>query len=427
MSRHPLSFLVIIVLLILSLVAAACGGSSSPRSAASAGASAAAGLGSSSDATLVAAIETAAAELPQNLANGTKLGKDGAKIKLVEYQDFQCPFCLAYTAQQEPTLIKEYVATGKMQITYKTYPLLGTESVKAGEAALCAADQNKFWPYKDKLFLVEAQAGQHSNEQRDVGRFSDANLKQLAADLGLDSTKFNICYDSGKFADQVNSEYSEGKQLGISGVPEFVINGTPLTGTPSSLDSWRQALDRLYAATSARIASPSPATTPALTVAPSTASPSLAALTGLGLTTAAWGKLHKEDTSKNPGEAYDRQVDGTDRFAAVNGASGIITGFTMQYTLAISASAVTAAAVKQLPSDAVLVARAVPGECELLLYKSAALGSALADPKIGAPDGYVGIVITDSAKALDGVPFDDSTADEAAIELADASFTQGTC
>ncbi|HXU23428.1 MAG TPA: DsbA family protein [Tepidiformaceae bacterium] len=242
--------------------------------------------GTSSDAALVSAIQTSTTEIPANLANGTKLGKDDAKIKLVEYEDFQCPFCLAYTAQQEPTLIKEYVATGKMQITYKTYPLLGTESVKAGEAALCAADQNKFWPYHDKLFLVQAEAGQHSNEQRDVGRFSDSNLKQYAADLGLDTTKFNSCYDSNKYQDQVNSEYTEGKQLGISGTPGFVIDGTPLSGTPSTLDSWRQALDQIYAATPTPVGSTAAASgTPAAgtgTPAPSgspAASPSAAVTT----------------------------------------------------------------------------------------------------------------------------------------------------
>lgn len=239
---------------------------------------------SNADAALVSAIQTSTPELPLDLANGTSIGKADAKIKLVEYEDFQCPFCLAYTAQQEPALIKEYVATGKMQITYKTFPLLGTESVKAGEAALCAADQNKFWPYKDKLFLVEAEAGQHSNEQRDVGRFSDANLKKYASDVGLDTAKFDSCYDSGKFADQVNSEYTEGKQLGISGTPGFVINGTPLTGTPSSLDSWRQALNQIYAATPTPVgsataaASGTPAAgtgTPAATGSPA-ASPSAA-------------------------------------------------------------------------------------------------------------------------------------------------------
>jgi len=242
--------------------------------------------GTSSDAALVSAIQTSTTEIPANLANGTKLGKDDAKIKLVEYEDFQCPFCLAYTAQQEPTLIKEYVATGKMQITYKTYALLGTESVKAGEAALCAADQNKFWPYHDKLFLVQAEAGQHSNEQRDVGRFSDSNLKQYAADLGLDTTKFNSCYDSNKYQDQVNSEYTEGKQLGISGTPGFVIDGTPLSGTPSTLDSWRQALDQIYAATPTPVGSTAAASgTPAAgtgTPAPSgspAASPSAAVTT----------------------------------------------------------------------------------------------------------------------------------------------------
>ncbi|MGH2632777.1 MAG: DsbA family protein [Tepidiformaceae bacterium] len=204
---------------------------------------------SSSDSAIVSAIQTGTAQLPLTLANGTTLGKDDAKIKLVEYEDFQCPFCLRYTANQEPTLIKEYVATGKMQITYKNYPLIGTESVKAAQAGLCAADQNKFWPYHDKLFLVQAQAGQSSNEKNDVGKFSDANLKSFAADVGLDTAKFNSCYDSNKFLDQVNSDYTDAKQLGVSGTPTFFINGTPLQGTPSTVDSWRQALDQIYAAT----------------------------------------------------------------------------------------------------------------------------------------------------------------------------------
>ena len=166
---------------------------------------------------------------------------------------------------------------------------------------------------------------------------------------------------------------------------------------------------------------------PVLKPAPPNPTSSRAALTGLGLTTAAWNALHKQDASKNAGAAYDRQADGTDRFAGVSDSNGIITSFVMQYTLAISASAVTAAAVAQLPSDAILIAQATPGECQLLLYKSVTLGAAFAGPKIGDGDGYVGIAITDSAKALAGVPFDGTTADEAAIALANASFTRSTC
>ena len=208
------------------------------------------GSSTSGNAALVSAIETSTAALPKDLMNGTKLGKDTAKIKLTEYEDFQCPFCLRYTADQEPTLIKEYVATGKMQIIYMNYPIIGAESVKAAQAGLCAAAQNLFWPYHDKLFLVEAQAGQATTEQRDVGRFSDANLKLYAKDVGLDTTKFNTCFDSGTYANQVSTEYSDGRAFGISGTPGFLINGTPIgTGTPASIAAWRTALDKIYNAT----------------------------------------------------------------------------------------------------------------------------------------------------------------------------------
>ena len=217
------------------------------------------GSSSSSDTALVSAIQTSTAALPKDLMNGTKLGKDTAKIKLTEYEDFQCPFCLRYTAEQEPTLIKEYVATGKMQIIYMNYPIIGAESVKAAQAGLCAAAQNLFWPYHDKLFLVEAQAGQATTEQRDVGRFSDANLKLYAKDVGLDTTKFNTCFDSGTYANQVSTEYSDGRAFGISGTPGFLINGTPIgTGTPASIAAWRTALDKIYNATEVPTPAPSP-------------------------------------------------------------------------------------------------------------------------------------------------------------------------
>ena len=82
----------------------------------------AANTGGGSSDQYVTDLQTALTELPSDMANGTKLGSDSAPLKLTEYEDFQCPFCLKYSASQEPTLVNEYVKTGKMQITYENLP-----------------------------------------------------------------------------------------------------------------------------------------------------------------------------------------------------------------------------------------------------------------------------------------------------------------
>ena len=194
------------------------------------------------------------ASLPAEMFNGTKLGSDNAPIKLTEYEDFQCPFCLKYTANQEPTLINEYVKTGKMQINYQNLPLLGKgESVQAAVASECAADQNKFWQYHNLLFTAQAKAGQGdtNGEKIDVGRFTNDNLKQFASDAGLDRTKFDQCLDNS--ADKIASiadQQRTAKGFGINGTPGFLINGQPIgTGTPASVDDWRTALDKILTTT----------------------------------------------------------------------------------------------------------------------------------------------------------------------------------
>ena len=221
--------------------------SAAPTATATAGASPSPSL-NSADRTLVRELQDAAAALPKGMANGNKLGSDAAPIKMIEFEDFQCPFCLRYTAGQEPTLIAEYVKTGKLQITYASFPILGAESVAAAEAAQCAADQNAFWQYHNLLFLTQARAGQSSREQRDIGRFSDANLKQFASTLGLDRTTFDSCYDSGKYQQLIVDQYNQARRYGLPGTPGFVINGTPIgTGTPATVDGWRKAFDQILA------------------------------------------------------------------------------------------------------------------------------------------------------------------------------------
>lgn len=194
-----------------------------------------------SDSDLVAAMEKHNAELPTELVNGTKIGKDDAPVKITEFEDFQCPFCLQYTADQEGGIINELVKTGKVQLEFRNLPILGAESVSAAIAGQCAADQNKFWQYHNLLFLTQAKADQVGNEKTNVGRFSDGNLKQFAKDLSLDTAKFDECYDSRAPLELILQQQRDANQFGITGTPGFLVNGQPLgTGTPSSLDDWKQ-------------------------------------------------------------------------------------------------------------------------------------------------------------------------------------------
>jgi protein-disulfide isomerase len=235
-------------------------------------------------------LQTAAAEFPFDKANGVKVGDDNAPLKLTEFEDFQCPFCLKYTSTQEPTLIKEYVQTGKMQITYQNLPLLGAESVKAATAGMCAADQggDKFWRLHNLLFLTEAQAGQADTEHNDVGRFSDGNLKGFAQQVGLDMARFNACYDSpADKVTEITNQQRQAQSFGLTGTPGFLINGSPFGngGAPNSLDDWRTQLDSILNATptptgnaSASASGTAAAGTPTAAVKPSTtASPATSA------------------------------------------------------------------------------------------------------------------------------------------------------
>lgn len=228
--------------------------------------------GGGSDSELVTKLQQAKADLPTDMISGTSIGKDSAPFKLVTFEDFQCPFCLKYTAEQEGELINKYVKSGQLQITYKHLPILGAESVAAAKASQCAADQGQFWQMHNKLFTVEAEAGQLTTEKKNVGRFSDANLKKYAGDLGLDQAKFDSCLNSGANDQLLADQNREAKQYGFSGTPSFLVNGQPLgSGTPSDINGWQQIFDAVSKAqTAAASASPSASATAATTPAPTT-------------------------------------------------------------------------------------------------------------------------------------------------------------
>jgi protein-disulfide isomerase len=246
--------------------------------------------GSSSGDDLTKNLEAASAALPADMANGTKLGSDSAPIKLTEYEDFQCPFCLQYTANQEPTIVSEYVKTGKVQIIYNNLPLLGQESIQAAYGGLCAADQNKFWQFHDQLFLIQAKADQVGNEKRDVGRFTPDKLKQVATDVGIDRSKFDSCLDNAasEKLSILTDQQRAASGFGIQGTPGFLLNGQPFGngGAPSTVAGWRTLLDSVLASPTPG-ASASPAGTASAAAGTAAASTTPAATTAASATSAA--------------------------------------------------------------------------------------------------------------------------------------------
>jgi protein-disulfide isomerase len=144
------------------------------------------------------------------------IGSTSAKVTIVEFSDFQCPFCL----RASPTLKQLRQAYGdKVRIVWKDFPLtqIHPQAFKASEAGHCAAEQGKFWEYHDKLF---------ASQQALQPEF----LKQYAKDMGLDSAKFDACLDTSKYAERVRDSVSAGAQLGVSSTPTLYVNGRRLEG-----------------------------------------------------------------------------------------------------------------------------------------------------------------------------------------------------
>lgn len=148
-------------------------------------------------------------------ATGPSKGPAGAQVTIVEFSDFQCPYCsrAAKTAEQVLTAF-----AGKVRLVFRDYPLpFHDKAKKAAEAGHCADEQGKFWEMHNWMF--------DHQDKLDV-----AGLKDGAKSLGIDPTKFDPCLDSGKYAKAVDDSMNEGQKAGVSGTPAFFINGKLLSG-----------------------------------------------------------------------------------------------------------------------------------------------------------------------------------------------------
>ena len=175
-------------------------------------------------------ITLAAPNLPrvEVAAKGPSRGPDNAAVTIVEFSDFQCPFCGRVYPTVEK-LMKDY--DGKVRLVFRHFPLsFHANAEKAAEAAACAQDQGKFWQMHDKMF---------SNQQK----LAVDDLKSFAKDLGLDQGKFDKCLDSGEKAALVSADEKDGEQAGVSGTPAFFINGVFINGAVP-YEQFKEAVDR---------------------------------------------------------------------------------------------------------------------------------------------------------------------------------------
>jgi protein-disulfide isomerase len=161
-------------------------------------------------------------------ADGPAQGPPSAPVTIVEFSDFQCPFC-----RREEGTVKQLLAQyqDKVRFVYRHFPLpMHPRAQPAAEAAACADEQGHFWDYHAKLFT-------------DPPHLEDADLQRYATELGLDTTAFQQCVSQHKTKDLVGSDLAAGKAAGVSGTPAFFVNGLMISGA-RPVDAFTKVIDK---------------------------------------------------------------------------------------------------------------------------------------------------------------------------------------
>lgn len=148
------------------------------------------------------------------------IGSPQAQITLLKYTDFRCPACKNNFDQTEALILNQYVNTGKIKFTLRTYPVIDkiigdSDSQLGGQALLCSADQKRAWDYHDLAY--------NNFVGKVSGKLTAPYLKEMGLALKLDTAQFNSCLDSGKYRQAVIDQAAQGERLGVSGTPTFVL------------------------------------------------------------------------------------------------------------------------------------------------------------------------------------------------------------
>ena len=159
-----------------------------------------------------------------SIDNDPIIGDPNAPITIIEFSDFQCPFCARFHAQTLPLLIDEYIDKGQVKLVYRDFPLqnIHPNAVPAAVAAECANEQNSFKPMHDILFDNQAQWSNTSIEDAII------LFGEYATVIGIDREEFDSCLISGKFIEDVRNDLIDGRNYGIEGTPGFLIGNDEL-------------------------------------------------------------------------------------------------------------------------------------------------------------------------------------------------------
>jgi protein-disulfide isomerase len=169
-------------------------------------------------------------DMEELIDDDTIKGNPNAPVTIVEWSDFECPFCTRFYEETLGQITKEYIDTGKVKLVYRDFPLgFHAQAQKAAEAAECAGEQGKFWEMHDALFDNGVSGGVTS-------------FKSFAKDIGLNTEDFDECLDSGQMADEVKKDMADGQRVGITGTPGFIINGQLVTGA-QPFENFRQVIE----------------------------------------------------------------------------------------------------------------------------------------------------------------------------------------
>ncbi|MHB8626428.1 MAG: DsbA family protein [Aggregatilineales bacterium] len=152
-----------------------------------------------------------------DVTGSPSIGPDSARVTIVEFGDFQCPFCEQFFFQTEKSLLQQYA--GKIRFVWRNWPLINIhpDAMNAANAAECAYEQNKFWEYHDVLYENQQQLGKDA-------------LVSYAKQLNLNMTAFQSCFDTDKYLQRIETDIHAAETLGLQGTPTFFINGRKVLG-----------------------------------------------------------------------------------------------------------------------------------------------------------------------------------------------------
>ena len=176
-----------------------------------------------------------------SVADAPTLGRADAPVTIVEFSDYQCPFCQRFFATTLPALKQEYIDAGKLRYVFRDFPLeMHAQARKAAEAAHCAGEHGKYWEMHDRLF----------QNQRAL---APSQLAEHARAIGLEGAEFETCLSSARHAARVERGLADGAAAGVQGTPGFVVGrtkagdvveGTPIRGA-QPLEAFRRVIEQM--------------------------------------------------------------------------------------------------------------------------------------------------------------------------------------